>query len=142
MKKIILVSLLIATGMVSFSQTLPINVKTKGYYLNKSRHQRTISWALLGGGVALAAIGIGVAQSQSIDYSLGNSKSGNTGNVLTIAGVASALGSIPLFISAAHNKHRAAALAFNIQELPILYIAHNSRTFQPALTLKYFINNH
>ena len=136
MKKTILVSVLISIAISSFSQTLPSNVKTKEYYLDKSRHQRTISWIMLGGGVALTAIGIGVAQAETVDYALGSSKSGNTGSVLAVVGVASALGSIPLFIGAAHNKHKAAALAFNMQKVPMLYTANNRTTFQPALTLK------
>ena len=136
MKKTILVSVLILMAFSSFSQTLPSNVKTKEYYLNRSRHQRTISWIMLGGGVALTAIGIGVAQVEAVNYILGSSKSGNIGSILAVVGVASALGSIPLFISAAHNRHKAAILTFNMQKVPILCIANNRTKFQPALTLK------
>jgi hypothetical protein len=136
MKKAIVVSVLISIAISSFSQTLQSNVKTKKYYLDKSRHQRTISWMMLGGGVALTAIGIGVAQAETLDYALGSSKSGNTGSVLAVVGVASALGSIPLFISAAHNKHKAAAWAFHLQKVPMPYTAYHRTIFQPALTLK------
>lgn len=137
MKKAILVSVLISIAFSSFSQTLPSNVNTKKYYLDKSRHQRTISWIMLGGGVALTAIGIGAAQAGTADYALGGSaKSGNAGAVLAVIGVASALGSIPLFISAAHNKHKAAALAFNMQKVTMLHTAYNNTIYQPALALK------
>jgi hypothetical protein len=136
MKKAIFVFVLISIGISSFAQTLPSKVKTKEYYLDKSHHQRTISWIMLGGGVALTALGIGVAQAQTLDDALGSSKSGNIGSVFAVIGVASALGSIPLFISAAHNKHKAAALAFNMQKVPMLYTANNRTIFQPALTLK------
>jgi hypothetical protein len=89
MKKIIPASVLISIAIPSFSQTLPSNVKTKEYYLDKSRRQRTISWIMLGGGIALTAIGIGVAQAETVDYALGSSKSGNTGSVLAVVGIAS-----------------------------------------------------
>ncbi len=142
MKKLILVFLHIATFSICFSQAVPSNVKSKGYYLNKSHHQKRISWIMLGGGAAFTAIGIGLAQAQSLDYALGNSKSGNTSNVLAVVGVASMLGSIPLFISAAHNKRKAAALAFNIQKVPILYTTTNRCTFQPILGVKFSLSNH
>jgi len=67
MKKTIFVSLLISIAISSFSQTLPTNVKTKAYYSNKSHRQKTISWIMLGGGVALTAIGIGEAEAETLD---------------------------------------------------------------------------
>ncbi len=136
MKKIILVSVLIAIANFSFSQTLPPNVKTKEFYLAKSHHQRTLGWIMLGGGVALTAIGIGVASGQALDYFQGSSKSGNSGNLIAGIGVASVLGSIPFFISAANNKRKAAALAFNMQKVPIIYTTINRPLHQPVLSLK------
>ncbi|MEO6069087.1 MAG: hypothetical protein ABIP31_01015 [Chitinophagaceae bacterium] len=137
MKKMIVFLTLIAIGFSSFAQTETDNVKTKKYYLDKSRKQRTTGWIMLGGGVALTGIGIGAAVAESINYVLGDSKSGNIGSVLATVGVVSALGSIPVFICASKNKRKAAEVAFSIQKLPsMLYSSNGQAAFQPALTLK------
>src|SRR5947209_12728327 len=108
MKKIILSLILFITALHSFSQSLTPAAKTSDYYLTKSRHQKTAAWIMLGGGVGLTALGIAVSEANTIDYALGNSSNHNTaGNVLAIVGVASTLGSIPMFISASHNRHKA-----------------------------------
>ena len=137
MKKIIIFLALIAIGFSSFSQTETDNIKTKKYYLDKSRKQRTAGWIMLGGGVALTGVGIAAGVAQSLDYVLGNEKSRNSGSVIASVGLLSALGSIPVFISASKNKRKAAEVAFGIQKLPsILYAANGPAAFQPALTLK------
>lgn len=138
MKKLILAPAFFITAISSFSQTILTNEKTKDYYLTKSRHQKTTAWIMLGGGVALTGVGLAVSQSNTIDYAMGNSSNHNTaGSVLAVVGVASMLGSIPLFISAAHNKHRAAEVAFNMQKIPLLSAVPNRTVlFQPAVTLK------
>lgn len=136
MKKTIFAFVLISIAISSFSQTSQPNVKTKAYYLKKSHHQRTIGWIMLGGGVALTALGVGAANAELLSSVEGSSKSGNLSSVLVGIGVASALGSIPLFISAAQNKRKAAALAFNMQKVPMLYTTNSRTIIQPALTLK------
>ncbi len=138
MKKLLLSLALFITTLHSFSQSLTPAPKPSDYYLTKSRHQKTAAWIMLGGGVGLTALGIAVSEANTVDYALGNSSNHNTaGTVLGIVGVASALGSIPMFISAAHNKHKAASVAVNMQKVPML-AASASRTalFQPAITVK------
>ena len=77
-----------------------------------------------------------MAQAETLEYNLGSSKSGNIGSILAVVGIASALGSIPFFIGATHNKRKAISLTFNMQKVPILYTANNRTPKQPALTLK------
>jgi hypothetical protein len=137
MKKIILTLTLVITTISSFSQTVPSDVKTKDYYLTRSRHQKTAAWVMLGSGVALTGIGIGVAVAETVDYAFGNSNTSNTGGVLAVVGIASVLGSIPFYISAAHNKHKAAEITFNMQKMPVLAgVVNHTTIFQPALKLK------
>ena len=137
MTKAILTLTLIITAISSFSQMTPPDVKTKDYYLTKSRHQKTAAWIMLGGGVALTGLGFAVAQAQTVDYALGDSNSGNAGNVLAIVGIASSLGSIPFFISASHNKHKAAEVAFSMQRISMFAgVADRTVMFQPALRFK------
>ena len=133
MNKAILILLFIVPAVASFSQSV-----SHDDYLAKSRHQKTAAWILLGGGVGLTALGIGISQANTVDYALGNSSNHNTaGSVLAVAGVASLLGSIPLFISASHNKHKAAAVTFNMQKIPLLSIVqYQVAAFQPVVTLK------
>src|SRR3954462_6888081 len=119
MKKTILTLTLIFSAIFSFSQTVSSDVKTKDYYLTRSRHQKTAAWIMLGSGVALTGIGFAVAQAETMDYAFGDSNSGNAGGVLAVVGIASSLGSIPFFISASHNKHKAADVAFNMQKIPM-----------------------
>jgi hypothetical protein len=137
MKKTIITLTLVITAIFSFSQTVPDDVKTKDYYLNRSRHQKTAAWIMLGSGVALTGVGLAVAAGETVDYAFGNSNSSNAGGVLAVVGIASALGSIPFFISASHNRRKAAGITFNMQKIPMLAgVANRTMIFEPVLTLK------
>jgi hypothetical protein len=137
MKKLMLSLTLFITALHSFSQSSVPAAKTSDYYLIKSRHQKTAALIMLGGGVGLTALGLAVSQANTVDYALGNTSNHNTaGTVLSIIGVASALGSIPLFISASHNRHKA-DLVFDMQKVPMVpYVACHIAAFQPVLELK------
>lgn len=134
MKTIIFILLLVTTVNHAFSQT---DVKTKEYYLAKSHHQKTVAWIMLGGGAALTTIGIAISETNTVDYALGDYSNNNTaGIIVTVAGLASALGSIPLFISAAHNKKTALSLSAGLQELPTLHTAGTVTIAQPSIKIK------
>ena len=136
MKKIMLSLTLFITALHSFSQSSVPAAKTSDYYLTKSRHQKTLAWVMLGGGVGLTALGIAVSEANAVGYALGGSSNNTAGTVLAVVGVVSTLGSIPMFISASHNKHRA-NLSFNMQKVPMVpYVANQTAVFQPALSLK------
>ena len=97
---------------------------TKDFYLQRSKNQKTAAWVLLGGG-ALATIGgaIWFNETFSIDIFGPDKNPGeNTAGFVMIAGVGAMLGSIPLFISSAHNKKRAESMAVFIgtERLPVL----------------------
>jgi hypothetical protein len=140
MKKTILPLVFILTTASSFAQTTSTDVKTKEYYITKSRHQKTIGWIMLGGGVALTGLGIAIGAAETIDYALGSSSNTGAGTAFVIVGAASTLGSIPFFISAGHNKSKAAELAFNMQPVPTLNVTKKfATTFQPSLMLKIFL---
>src|SRR4030095_9061607 len=52
MRKIIVFSLFVVSFLSCFSQqTNPSNALTKEEYLQKSKHQKTAAWVLLGGGL-------------------------------------------------------------------------------------------
>lgn len=122
---------LIAIAIASFSQL------SSDEYLTKSHHQKTVAWIMLGGGVGLTALGVAVSQANTVDYALGNSSNHNTaGTILAVSGVASTLGSIPMFISAGHNKRKAAELSLALQNTPMLYTTgYRMAIRQPAIRL-------
>ena len=98
--------------------------QSKAMYLQKSKNQRTAGWILLGGGALLAVSG-GVLFSNN--FQLFNNKNDDkaaTGGVLFLTGLGCSLGSIPFFISAAHNANKAATVSFKTQ--PVLLPQQNN----------------
>ena len=81
------------------------------HYLKQSKQQRTIGWILLGTGLTLSIIGANQVSNDFFDESTG-------GEALLLIGNLAAIGSIPLFISAAKNKGRAEILLRN-QNVPM-----------------------
>jgi hypothetical protein len=80
--------------------------KDYNFYLHKSKNQRIVGWATLGGGILLSGIGILIANA---DYGYNDSGSSAAG-ILTVAGAVSGIVSIPFMIMASANKHKAKAL--------------------------------
>jgi len=116
MKKLILLASTIAIlGSTALSQVKESHNKfTENDYLNKARKQKTAAWVCLAGGTALvttAAIIGGTKATEAIVnlYTLSNEEMHNYGaeTALLIIGGAAMATSIPLFISASHNKQKA-----------------------------------
>ena len=88
---------------------------SKEYYLQKSKNQRTAAWVLLGGGTAMLITGsVIAANAVANDLTFvetlgtqGSPSSGEAAGAFAIVGLTADLVSIPLFISASSNKHRA-----------------------------------
>ena len=133
MKKIFFCLKLLLLTVKSFSQTPALS---KEDYLKKSKTQKTVGWVMLGGGVAMTTIGYVIINQQVNDDPLNAITTGQGYVVLMIAGAATALGSIPFFISSAKNARRAAAISFNNQK--ILFPQQNTFVLktQPTVTLK------
>jgi hypothetical protein len=104
MKKNFLFTMLLIVSIASFCQQTNPSSLTKTDYLQKSKHQKTAAWIMLGGDVAIGVAGIAVSAS--------NWESSG-GDVLLVIGGAAMVSSAPLFIAAARNKRKAmAASAF------------------------------
>lgn len=99
------------------------------YYLQKSKNQQTAAWFMLGGGFAMAVIGMVGVNETLFD------NAANTYAAVWLSGVGLALGSIPLFIASSHNARKAATL--NLKNQPILVPQQNSFIFkaQPAISV-------
>ena len=132
MKKMIFYVCLLLIFGKTFSQETTSPVISKDHYLQKSRNQKTTAWILLGAGIGMAIGGIVINLDQPI-YG-GSSKDNDKGLWLSYLGGATALTSIPFFISAHKNKKRAAAVTINNQHIP--FPQQNSLCIQPAIALK------
>lgn len=77
--------------------------KDYDFYKRKSKNQRTVGWATLGGGILLSGLGILLATN---DYDLYSSNANYPG-ILIVAGCVSGIVSIPFMILANINKHKA-----------------------------------
>ena len=111
MKKVFIftMSLLITAGI--FGQQTPSPQLTREDYLEKSRHQKTAAWVLLGSGAVLFAI----AAPGKVSFDI-------LGPMVVI-GTAAALASIPLFIGSARNKRKGMAITgiFKIETDPLIH---------------------
>jgi hypothetical protein len=145
MKKIIILTLLLAFGTTSFcQQTVQKHSLTKTDYLLKSKKQKKIAWIFLGGGVAVAAVGAIIPKGEltgEISYpclceDVHENDDIKAGFIL--AGAVSALGSIPFFIASGKNKRRAmqASVFIHIEKVPVLQSAGISSRSFPALGMK------
>lgn len=110
---------------------------TKQEYLKKSKSQRIAGGIILGGGAIL--IGAGLAT--SLGNGLANafrleSPKNNSGDVLTVLGVISIAGSIPLLISSGKNKRRAFSLSVKNQPSQVLQNNRLYTKMTPSLTFK------
>lgn len=136
MKKIILLLTVALLTFKTFSQTIQ-PAHSKNYYLQKSINQKTTAWVLLGGGTLMAVVG-GISFSNNFDVLGSNSSNSgaDAGGFLFVGGVLADIASIPFFISAAHNRRRAAMFVFNHQNNYM--IVHNRTVLktQPAISLK------
>lgn len=102
-----------------FSQTLAQEM-SKQDYLDKSRNQKTTGFILLGGGVAMIAVGSILFADDAVDTAISctylNCSSGSgieSGMVISAVGGLAILGSIPVFISSGKNARKAAQLTFS-----------------------------
>lgn len=112
MKKILTVIVLLACIAKVFSQE---QTKTRDYYLNKSKSQKTTAYSLL----IIGGVGVGAG------FLIGDSKNSSfsaagAGAILGGLGFLSMLGSIPLFLASSKNKRKASLVlnSGNIQYRP------------------------
>ena len=136
--------LLMVIAASSFSQqTSNPQSLTKEDYFKKSAHQKTAAWILLGGGAAFTTVGLAIGSNRVI-YEIGASFDGKhdggftTGAVFFYTGIASMLGSIPLFIAASKNgrKARSMTASFKMENRLFLQQASISQARYPAISIK------
>jgi hypothetical protein len=109
------------------------------FYLNKSKHQQTAAWVLLGVGSTMTLVGfIGLNSLTTSSTDKGWSRVDKLFSSFgfLFIGVVTDLVSIPFFISASHNKNKAAALSFSNQIIYSPLDKSYSQNVVPSLTLR------
>jgi Ca2+/Na+ antiporter len=142
MKKIIFLFLALIISVSIFSQQInPSPTITKQDYLQKSKKQKTAAWIFLAGGGGLAttglAIGISSADEEFVDLFTGDKD--NTyeiGAVMFFTGLASMLGSIPLFIASSKNMKKGMSLSLKNETIPQLTKQNFAYKTIPSLSVK------
>ena len=121
MKRITLCLLAIMLFTKSFSQEKGPAL-TKEYYMQKSKNQKITAWVLLGTGIGMILGGM------AINYSSTDGGE-DQGLWLSYLGGATALTSIPFFISGHKNKKRALSVAVSNQKN--YFLSQNNIAFKP-----------
>jgi hypothetical protein len=125
-------------------------LETREFYLRKSKNQKTVANILVGVGSVAAIVGIvGVAKygSETLvdsfvpglwdpDAARKAASKADTYSVILLAGIAADLVSIPFFISAHHNKKKAATLSFDNQTIYSPLDKPYCSNLCPSLTLR------
>ncbi|HEV7621115.1 MAG TPA: hypothetical protein VGO09_05260 [Flavisolibacter sp.] len=138
MKKIMFLLVLLSCIINSFCQVTQPLVKDKNFYFQKSKNQKTVAWVLLSGGVVAMVVSAAISVSD-MSFSLSNTYTppqSNGGEIVAVIGLAAALASIPVFISAAKNRRRSASVSFTNQKIWIEKLNGFAFTSQPTITLK------
>jgi phosphate/sulfate permease len=142
MKKQIAIMLLLTISATAFGQTDPPSQSfTSTDYLQKSKKQKTAAWIFLGTGTALIttalAIGLNDAAEALVSVLVLEPKSPpNTSEILFWTGLATATGSIPLFIASGKNKRKGMSLSFKNETVPQLLRQSFVYKSVPSLSLK------
>ena len=146
MKKIIILSLLLAFTASSFGQQSPPKQRWTGTdYLQKSKKQKKTGSILLAGGAGLIITAFIIPRGKLVHdgicigaYCSDKYKNDGIKSAFFIAGSLSSLGSIPFFIASRKNKKRANATSFiiDIEKVPMFqYATRKSQSF-PVIGLR------
>ena len=144
MKKLYSLLLLIAFGVYTYAQQIPVdNVKNKAYYLEKRKSQRTTGWILFGVGSALTISGIIWASTQPNPFSwtADQSNSSAAPYFMEIGGMVTMLASIPFFVSSHKNNLKAIQLSVGpkMEETSKIIQMYVGR-YHPAISLNINLN--
>jgi hypothetical protein len=136
MKKIILITMLLIISTFTFSQqNTPTPTLTKQDYLQKSKHQKSAAWILLGGGLVCTSLG-SIRFKPDDDWGGGNNQPSTGSTVFLVTGLAAISSSITLFIFSSKNKRKSMSMSFENQMTPQLQKSSFVYRVVPSLTLK------
>lgn len=141
MKKIIFSLTLLLFVAHVFSQIPTDTTYSKDYYLKKNKNEKIFGWIMAGGGLGAVIAGVSTFK---IHYNISfsgrpsqdNQDNNSSSITLIVTGLGAMLGSIPVFVSAHHNKKKAASLAISNQNIFLPRQNNFASMAQPTLALK------
>ena len=136
MKRFFILCLLLAFAGKLFAQvdTAMSQSPIKTDYLKKSKTQKTLAWVMLGAGTTMIAAGFVVADKSLEDPENPNFENAVDSSALIVAGLIVDVVSIPFFISASKNKHRALSVSFKNELAPQLRQGSIVQTALPSVS--------
>jgi hypothetical protein len=137
MKKILFNVVFASLTAVTFSQQISSSATIdKTDYLQKSKHQKTTAWILLGGGAVLIGGSLisAISEVAKSKYFFDANTTGST--ILFFTGIAAAGSSIPFFISSGRNKGRAMSLSLKEETIPAVTGRSFVNRSYPAASVK------
>jgi hypothetical protein len=136
--KLLLSGLLLIVSTASFSQYADTTItQLSKDYLQKSNKQRTAGWILLGGGAGLTGIGIIVTATTALGDLIEGDDGSSGGPILMFTGLASMVGSIPLFLAAGKNRRKAmASISFKMEKTTLNHCWVSSVSRYPVVAIR------
>ena len=113
-------------------------VETKEFYLHKAKNKNTTAWILLGGGTAMAIVGI-IGFDANFDIWSNDQAQNNRTDIfgfMILTGIVADLVSIPFFIGSHYNKKIASMISLGSQNINSPLMNSYSMNSYPTLTLK------
>ena len=140
MIKGICLALILAVSVTCFSQPVvsPAPEVKKTDYMTKGLRQRHTANAMFWGGFAVVVTGGAISFNNNYGGFLGgrnNKKYNHSGDIIAITGLASMVGSIPLFVSYHNNKRKARSLS--IKNEPVQVLSSYGFATQPVPSLSF-----
>lgn len=140
---------LLLAAIICYSQQPSSQSLNETNYLLKSKHQKTAAWVLLAGGATLTTVGliVGVnsAANELVQIITDEKDDGSfvAGEVMFAAGLASIIGSVPLFLASGRNKRKAGevTLSMKIETVPIVKASLMNSYRYPAVSLRITVLN-
>ena len=139
MKQAIVFLLLLTLALWSSGQkNEPSPTLAKQDYMQKSKKQKTIAWALLGGGAASVLTGIIIPKGEIIHEGAWGNDYENDGikSTFGVTGFLCMVGSIPFFIASRKNYKRSISVSFKNEVTPQLVKSSFVYRSIPAFNLK------
>jgi hypothetical protein len=120
--------ILLASSLLFFNYVFSQS-KSKEYFLQKSKNQKTTAWILLSTGTAAVITGA------IMDNSHKGEEQSYTGGFVEVGGIICTLTSIPFFISSSKNKKRAMTVSMNSRKILLLQSNSFVSRVQPSVSL-------
>ncbi len=120
--------ILLASSLLFFNYVFSQS-KSKEYFLQKSKTQKTTAWILLSTGTAAIITGA------IIDNSYKGEEQSFTGGFVEVGGIICTLTSIPFFISSSKNKKRTMTVSMNSRKILLLQSNSFVSRVQPSVSL-------